>query len=198
MSDVVELTETNTREKILIVAERLFREIGYQKPTVADIAKSLHMSPANVYRFFDSKSSINAGVARRLMGQVEQASQAIATRKRKGAATRLRELLTTIHRMNADRYVGDSKMHEMVACAMEENWDVCAAHMQNIAGVIGTVIADGVAEGEFRTPDVPLAALCTSSAMARFFHPQLIAQCANKPGPTIDQMVDFIISSLRK
>ena len=28
------------------VAERLFREIGYQKTTVADIAKVLRMSPA--------------------------------------------------------------------------------------------------------------------------------------------------------
>src|SRR5215813_11531039 len=179
MSDVTDHIETDVRERILVTAERLFREIGYQKTTVADIAKSLQMSPANVYRYFDSKSSINAGVARRLMGQVEQASQTIAARKRKGAAARLRELLTTIHRMNADRYVGDSKMHEMVAVAMEENWDVCATHMEYIAGVIGTVIADGVAEGEFRAADVPLAALCTSTAMSRFFHPQLIAQCAN-------------------
>ena len=47
-----------------MVAERLFREIGYQKTTVADIAKVLRMSPANVYRFFDSKKAIHEGVAR--------------------------------------------------------------------------------------------------------------------------------------
>ena len=50
------------------------------------------MSPANVYRFFDSKKSINAGVARRLMGEVEQASQAIVA-EAGSAAERLRELL---------------------------------------------------------------------------------------------------------
>ena len=65
------------RERILVTAERLFRVIGYQKTTVADIAKALRMSSANVYRFFDSKKSINAGVARRLMGEVEHASQVI-------------------------------------------------------------------------------------------------------------------------
>ncbi len=32
--------------------------------------------------------------------------------------------------------------------------------------------------------------------MIRFFHPQMIAQSANKPGPTIDQMIDFIIAGL--
>ena len=39
MSLVLENTETDTRTRILLAAERLFREIGYQKTTVADIAK---------------------------------------------------------------------------------------------------------------------------------------------------------------
>jgi len=32
-----------------------FRQIGFQKTTVADIARELHMSPANVYRYFAAK-----------------------------------------------------------------------------------------------------------------------------------------------
>ena len=195
MNDVTDHIETDVRERILTTAERLFREIGYQKTTVADIARDLRMSPANVYRFFDSKKSINAGVAKRLMGEVEQASSKIASGK-KGAAERLRQLLSTIHRMNSDRYVADSKMHDMVAAAMEENWDVCRLHMECITHTIATVIADGVASGEFRVSDVNTAALCTCTAMARFFHPQLIAECADKPGPTLDQMIDFIIAGL--
>ena len=196
MSEVRDHIETDVRERILVSAERLFREIGYQKTTVADIAKTLRMSPANVYRFFDSKKAINVGVAQRLMAQVEQESQAIVTGP--GSPTkRLRELLATIHRMNADRYVADAKMHEMVAFAMEENWDVCRAHMDCITGVIARVITDGVAVGEFEVRDVNLAAVCTCTAMVRFFHPQLIAECADKPSPTLDQMIDFVIHGLQ-
>src|SRR5260370_27278766 len=91
MTMVSEHIEHDTRERILVVAERLFREIGYQKTTVADIAKVLRMSPANVYRFFDSKKAINEGVARRLMGGVEDAAQAIATRH-ESAVSRPREV----------------------------------------------------------------------------------------------------------
>ena len=195
MSLTVDNTEADTRGRILVVAERLFREIGYQKTTVADIAKALRMSPANVYRFFDSKKSINEGVARHLMGGVEEAADAISA-KGGPAANRLRELLLTINRMNSERYLGDSKLHEMVAIAMEESWSVCAAHMECIMGTIGKVIADGAASGEFHAPDVPLAAMCTCSAMIRFFHPQMIAQCVDKPGPTIDQMIDFVLAGL--
>ncbi|HEV3500742.1 MAG TPA: TetR family transcriptional regulator [Bradyrhizobium sp.] len=195
MTLVSEHIEPDTRERILVVAERLFREIGYQKTTVADIAKVLRMSPANVYRFFDSKKAIHEGVARTLMGGVETAAEAIATR-RESAASRLRELMTTIHRMNCERYLGDSKLHEMVEIAMEESWEVCVAHMQRITETIGSVIAEGAASGEFEAPDVPLAAMCTCTAMMRFFHPQMIAQCANKPGPSLDQMIDFVLAGL--
>jgi AcrR family transcriptional regulator len=195
MTLTAENVEADTRERILAVAERLFREIGYTKTTVADIAKLLRMSPANVYRFFDSKKAIHEGVARSLMGGVEDAAQAIAAR-RGPAAAKLRELLTTVHRMNSERYVDDSKLHEMVEIAMQESWDVCIAHMQRVTETIGAVIAEGAASGEFQVHDVPLAALCTCTAMIRFFHPQMIAQCADKPGPTIDQMIDFVLDGL--
>src|SRR4051812_26527788 len=195
MTLVSEHIEVDTRERILVVAERLFREIGYQKTTVADIAKVLRMSPANVYRFFDSKKAIHEGVARALMGEVEASAQAIAATAGP-AARRLRELIITINRMNSERYIGDSKLHEMVEIAMQESWNVCVAHMEVITGTIAEVIAQGAASGEFDAPDVELAAGCACTAMMRFFHPQMIAQCVDKPGPSIDQMIDFVLAAL--
>ena len=197
MTLVTDHIEPDTRERILVVAERLFRQIGYQKTTVADIAKELRMSPANVYRFFDSKKSIHEGVARGLMGEVEIEARRIAQAPGP-APVRLRQLMKTIHHMNSERYVGDSKMHEMVEIAMQEDWDVCVAHMECIASVIGEVIAQGAASGEFDAPDLQLASLCACTAMMRFFHPQMIAQCATKPGPTIDQQIDFVLLALSK
>jgi hypothetical protein len=41
-----------------------------------------------------------------------------------------------------------------------------------------------------------LASMCGCTAMMRFFHPQMIAQSATKPGLSIDQMIDFILASL--
>jgi AcrR family transcriptional regulator len=197
MTLTAEPVETDTRERILVQAERLFRQLGYQKTTVGDIAKELRMSPANVYRFFDSKKAIHEVVARVLMGEVEVAAKAILVRP--GPATpRLHELLITIHRMNSERFVGDSKLHEMVEIAMEESWEVCVAHMQVIVECIAGVVAQGVASGEFDAPDVPLAALCICQAMLGYFHPQMIAQAINKPKPhaPIEQMVDFMLVGL--
>src|SRR5258706_9191574 len=179
MTLISEHIEPDTRERILVVAERLFREIGYQKTTVADIAKVLRMSPANVYRFFDSKKAIHEGVARSLMGGVEDAAQDIAAR-RGSAASRLRELMTTIHRMNCERFVGDSKLHEMVAIAMEESWEVCAAHMQRLTETIGGVIAEGAASGGFEGFHLPPGATGAFTALVRFFPSHLVSPSRHK------------------
>jgi AcrR family transcriptional regulator len=195
MALMTEHPEVEMRERVLLVAERLFRQLGYQKTTVADIAKTMRMSPANVYRFFDSKKAIHEGVACRLMSEVEAAARSIASSDTP-PPQRLRQLLTTVHRMNAERYVGDANLHEMVMVAMEESWDVCVAHIERITGTIAEVIAAGQASGEFATPDVPLAAGCTCTAMINFFHPQLIATCNDKPGPSLDQMIDFVLAAL--
>jgi AcrR family transcriptional regulator len=196
MTDVIDRTDTDIRERILITAERLFREIGYQKTTVADIAKTLRMSPANVYRFFDSKRSITAGVVSRQMSDVDEALRAIAPQPR-SATERLCEMLATMFRMNSERFAGDSKMHEMVAVAMDENWDVCQAHIDRIIAVTASVVADGIASGEFRAADPTITALCILTAMLRFIHPQLIAQFADKPSATFDQLMDFVFVALR-
>jgi AcrR family transcriptional regulator len=195
MTDVMDHTETDVRERILATTERLFREVGYQKTTVADIAKTLRMSPANVYRFFDSKRSITAGVVSRQMGDIDQALQVIAGQPQ-SATERLREMLTTIFRMNTERFAGDSKMHEMVAVAMEENWDVCKAHIDKIIAVTARVVGDGISSGEFRAGDPIVAALCVLTAMLRYIHPQLIAEFQDKPSATHEQLMDFVFTAL--
>ena len=55
----------DTRDRIMDVADRLFRQLGFAKTTVADIAAELDMSPANVYgssppRMQSSKRSAGA------------------------------------------------------------------------------------------------------------------------------------------
>ncbi len=135
MAMVAEHTEADTQARILVAAERLFREIGYQKTTVADIARVLRMSPANVYRFFDSKRAIYEAVVMRLMGEVETAATVIAFENDEPVG-RLRRLLASVHHMNAERYTGDEKIHQMVAMAIEEDWQVCTAHFERITGIV--------------------------------------------------------------
>ena len=65
---------------------------------MADIARTLKMSPANVYRFFDSKKAINEAVLERLIGEVEALISEIADRPGLDATARLVAAIEALHR----------------------------------------------------------------------------------------------------
>jgi len=188
--------ENEQRRKIIATAERLFREIGFQKTTVADIARALGMSPANVYRFFGAKSEITQAVARQMMGEVEEAVRKIALGPG-DAETRLRDLVTTNEAMNAARYVSDRKLHDMVETALNENWPIIPEHIEQIDQLVEIVIASGMKSGEFAAGDAKLAARLVHTACVRYCHPRLMVECAERPEPSSAQMLDFCLKALR-
>jgi AcrR family transcriptional regulator len=85
----------DTHRQIVEVAERLFRQIGFQKTSVADIARELHMSPANIYRFFAAKSEINEAVCLDILSRIEAEAEKIAV-SRGTAAQRMRDLIGSV------------------------------------------------------------------------------------------------------
>ena len=186
----------NNQARIVAAAERLVREMGYQKTMVADIAGILRMSPANVYRFFRSKRAIYEAVAARLMEEVETMAAAIASEDGE-AVDRLRRLLAAIHLMNARRYTSDEKLHRMVATAMKNDWQVYGVHVERIICIIAQVVDDGTKQGVFEVSDAVPAAMFAKTAMSPFFDPLMIAKSANKPEPTLDQMIDFVMRAFK-
>lgn len=168
-----------TRRRIEDAAERLFRTMGYQKTAVADIARELGMSPANVYRFFPSKSAINEAIAARMLEGVQAELWAIA-RGPGAPAERLAQLLRTLHRRHMALFFAERRLHDMVTAAMAEHWGVVAQFIHSITTAIRHVLMDGMADGSFAKLDPEATAKTISQANLAFMHPVMIAECVGR------------------
>src|ERR1700756_3584977 len=56
------------RQQILQAADEHFRLYGYKKTTLADIAKSIHLSTPYIYKFFESKQAIGEAMCWHCLG----------------------------------------------------------------------------------------------------------------------------------
>jgi AcrR family transcriptional regulator len=190
-------TADDTRTRILIEAERLFRHFGYAKTTVADIADACRMSSANVYRFFASKSQINEAICDRIMSDFEGQLRQIAT-AHASAAERLTRFIELSARFIAETSVQEKKVHDMFVVAMEEQWASIQRHLQASTQMIADIVASGIAAGEFRLQDPLRAAKCIHSCLAGLKHPVVVAQCRNEPDMASPaEMAAFILSALK-
>lgn len=202
MNDIAEnpadLARQENVERILDSAERLFRHYGYTKTNVADIARDLGMSPANIYRFFASKVEIHQALCGRMLGAVYQMTKETFSLPL-SASDRLRRFVHEQHRLTVETMLDQEKVHEMVIIALERDWHVIEKHIDRIHGLIAEVIREGIAAGEFAEQDHVVAGRCFGAATVLLCHPQLVAQCLAKENrATLDELTEFAIRALKK
>ncbi|QFY61468.1 TetR/AcrR family transcriptional regulator [Rhizobium grahamii] len=202
MTETIENTLEATRQenvtRILDAAERLFRHYGYAKTTVADIARDLGMSPANVYRFFASKVEIHQAICGRMLAASYQMAYD-ACHLPISASDRLRRFVEGQYQMTVDTMLDQEKVHEMVVVAIERDWHVIEKHVDSIHALIADVIREGIASGEFVEQDADVASRCFGAATMSLCHPQMVAQCLAKTNrATVDELIEFTIRALKK
>ena len=182
---------------IVQVAERLFRHFGFEKTTVADIARELGMSPANVYRFFRAKSDIEEAVCMDLLRRSEAEAGRIAV-SGDTAAQRIRNLIGTVETTYLKQYVLDRKLYDLIEVSITKKWPSRRRHTERMSEILEQIIASGMASGEFSMGDATLAARLIDTACIRFRDPRLIVEHQQEPEPTLDQMISFCIAAITR
>ena len=189
--------KVNTATRILDEAERLFRHYGYSKTTVADIARELGMSSANIYRFFASKTKIHEALAERMLVTREVALFELA-KKPIPASEKLKTFVVEEHKATVAQMLGEVKVHEMVAVALEEHWSVIDRHLRRMTEILSEIIAEGMKAGEFALGDPAKAARCFKASVISVCHPTVVAQCRLDPdGASPSELADFVLKALK-
>ena len=131
------------------VAERLFRQIGFEKTTVADIARELHMSPANVYRYFAAKSEINEAVCMDLLGTIEDEAEEIAA-SRDTATQRISNLFGSVRNTHFEQYISNRKLYDLVEASIINKCASIRQHNERMIEILEQIIASGWRPASFR------------------------------------------------
>jgi AcrR family transcriptional regulator len=174
---LVRRTNEETRQCILLAAWDHFRQLGFRKTTIADIAGTLGMSSANIYRFFPSKDALTEAICRNMLGELIETVRAAAAGPG-SAAERVGAVLMILHRNHRDQMTHEKRVHEVVTAAMEENWGAIEEFLGACDAVIGDLVKQGQIAGEFGPGDPTLLGKRTMDACAGVLHPVLIAKCS--------------------
>ena len=167
-----------TPRLIIEAARTQLRQFGPDKVTVVDIARSLGMSHANVYRFFKSKAEILDAVIDDWMARVELFVESVAAQPGT-AAERLEAVVMAIHHRRRTKYEQDPQVYLTFRRLIEARPDAVAKREEKIISVFKKVIQAGVAEGEFAPVDPSHAARAMGDATAMFLHPAIMPATLN-------------------
>jgi AcrR family transcriptional regulator len=184
------------RQQILQAADEHFRLYGYRKTTLADIAKSIHLSTPYIYRFFESKQAIGEAMCWHCLGaalsEIEQSIEQI-----KSPVEKLRRVFLGLEGITWRLLSEQKKIHEMVSVSFEENWESIGRFREGIYQTIRRIIIQGRESGDFERK-TPLEE--TARAIARmtelFYHPTLLDQAGKSQREEALAVANVAIRSL--
>jgi AcrR family transcriptional regulator len=177
-----------SRERIVTAAEDVLRRYGPSKATVVDVARALGVSHAAVYKHVATKAELRDLVVAQWAEATMPSLRAIADEPGP-APQRLRRLLDALIGIKRRKAADDPELFSAYRMLAAGAQSVVAAHVEELVGLVATVIRAGVAEGTFRKVDPVAMGRTVLIATSRFHHP---AHAAEWTDPGIDAAYDEV------
>ena len=161
----------SSKTAIIDAAEALFAERGYRETTVAEIAAHAGMSPANLYRHFESKEDIAAGCCYRHIEKKNHLMREVMEKKRLSASERLEELVVVLLGYTHEQTQEKPNLNETVEVVIRSRPEVVHDMLSGIQSIIAEILAQGNASKEFAVENVMATAETVFTAIVAFYTP---------------------------
>jgi AcrR family transcriptional regulator len=145
-------TKDETRQAIIEAAEILFSRFGPTKTSVADIARKLGMSSANIYNFFPSRDAILEAV-----GQIHLTSSRESllaeTSEIEGDWPKIENLFLKNARRLRDLLANETDILHLQALEAQHQWKFVIDYHAFLMKTVHTILTDAMQAGRFRKQD---------------------------------------------
>lgn len=176
--------KAETHRLILEKAKELFSRFGPRRTTVADIARELHMSPANVYKFFQTKDAIIEAVGEHFMKELHLELLPIIRAEQKAAWTRIEDVIRAVNRHFLDMIEANFSRHgsqffqnviEFEIMKREERWNFVGDFLHcTLRLELANLLREGVEKDGLHVDDASMTAATLLDCLAVSIKPVML------------------------
>jgi len=170
----LQLVKVNPADIILEAAVNRFSEYGYNKTTMAEIAKDSGMSAANIYRYYKNKEEIAAACAKDCMCERLDLLKSVIRDTSLTAAEKLEKYVLGTLQASQEMLLENKKIGEVVVEITQNRPDLVHNKINNENALITEIIAFGNQTGEFDVDDVIDTAAAIHSMLVLFDVPMFM------------------------
>lgn len=182
------------KETILNATEEVIRRFGPDKANISDVAKSLKVSHAAIYRYFSGKAALWNAVTERWLTHLHAPTNDIL-KEDNPADIKLCHLLESFVEAKRLSAINDSEMFANYIKLAISSMDVIEKSKKDGINKIETVILQGIAEGIFFVESSQQAAKAVYLATSVFIHPNSFEDPDRKQ--SIDSVVSLLLKGLK-
>ncbi len=192
------LKERISKEAILEAAEVVFSEKGFHEAKVYKIAEIANVSVGSIYRFFDSKEELYAGVLKRKLEKLERKVKKAIRGKKPEEALRA-YIKTAIEFFDEEEKFFSLFVKEVstVAEADREKFDISDWY-EKYVNSLSKVVKRGIKRGEFKEVDPKATILTISGAIRNLICAKLRGTVKLSSEEIRDNITEIVLKGIKK
>lgn len=160
--------------QILDAAEARFRNYGYGKTTMAEIASDIDMSTANLYRYYENKLAIGSAMAGRCFSRRDTILDEVVKHQGISESERLQIFVLETLRYGHGQFSDEPKLSELVDVIIKKMPDMVKRKLESEKQFIATILQQGCDSNEFKIENVEEMASYVQAAIVKFSSPFLL------------------------
>ena len=184
------------RQQIVVAATEHFRVYGYEKTTVADLAKAIGFSKAYIYKFFESKQAIGEMICANCLREIEAEVRA-AIDEAERPPEKLRRMFKAAVEASLRLFFRDRKLYEIAASAAGERWQAVLAYEERTQKLLQEILLEGRQTGDFeRKTPLDETSMAIYLVMRPYLNPLLLRYSFDHTDEAPAQLSSLVLRSL--
>lgn len=182
------------KEIILNATEEVIRRFGPEKANISDVAKSLKVSHAALYRYYNGKNDLWNAVTERWLSNLHASSKDIL-KEDNPADIKLFHLIEDFAEAKRHSAIEDPEMFANYIKLAQSSMGVIEKGIEEGINRIEEIIVQGIGEGVFFTESPHQAARAVYLATSVFIHPNSFEDTDRKQ--KIGSVINLLIRGLK-
>jgi len=164
-----------TRARIIDAADHMIQEKGAISFTMTDLAAAVGMSPANLYRFFESKDALAEAMAGEWFAELQVIMEELVSADMP-VEEKLYQFFASRLVVKRARFEDDPGLFESYMELGDEHFDVIKGYVDLADHYMASILAEAMENGYFKGLELDTVVSLVNTMMQPFCNPQLMMQ----------------------
>ncbi|MBV1952331.1 MAG: TetR/AcrR family transcriptional regulator [Cycloclasticus sp.] len=193
-----EKTDDEVRKAILDAAEKRFKQYGFKKTAMSELAEDVGMSTSNLYRYFSSKLDIAEAFALRCFAEKEIGLQLLLEKPLDSAVDSLVVYAKGLLQYNFDQLYVYPAINDMIMALCEASSEMVDKKREGELSILKVILKKGQEEKCWEIDDLDETGLAIMASWVMFSTPTFMRhQTLEQLEKRLSNLLNLIITGLK-
>ncbi|TGJ99591.1 TetR/AcrR family transcriptional regulator [Leptospira semungkisensis] len=161
------------QEKVLDAAEAEIRRNGVERLKLTDVARTLNVSHAALYKHFTDKEALLDSISRRWLDRIDTTLEEVTSRNLP-LEQKIEEWFVVLHKMKREKVQSDPRIFSAFNMSAEKTRPFVQKHIKTMYDQLERIVGDGIKNGLFFCNTPENGAKILFEGTLSFHHPRIV------------------------